>query len=209
MLIQVFNLKYRFYPDEISGFFKPFKIRVCSMIEFPPLALDNTIDEPKEFVYEFFTVKTSKLILLSLSTFFLYLFYWFYQNWYFYKVTSGERFRILKRAGEFPLTAYCLFRHANRQSDKSGISDKVNIAKCWGLIVFGLAMISLPFPFSLLYFVLPIIGIVSAQKVMIKINEANGFKPITSDKFSFLSFFMILLFFPLFILFLIGIALGL
>ena len=152
--------------------------------------------EISEKKYEFFTVAQYKFIFLCLGTCQLYLFYWFYQNWYFYKTVSNERVDVLKRSGGYPITGFYLFLHANRQIEKLGITEKINITKWWGLVAIGISSLEFSFPVNLLYFILPIVGILGAQKHLVVINRKNEYQPITSKKIGLIGWILILIGIP-------------
>jgi len=55
--------------------------------------------EPEEAVkYQFYVVSTKKFIIMFLSTFGMYAFYWMYQNWNMYKKSSGDNIWPIPRA---------------------------------------------------------------------------------------------------------------
>jgi hypothetical protein len=57
----------------------------------------------------YFPVSCSKFAVLSAGTLLVYTYYWFYQNWKFEKLRSGENLWPLPRTIFAPLTAYFLF----------------------------------------------------------------------------------------------------
>lgn len=77
----------------------------------PPSTLDLVPPTPEdsEDLALFFHVGAWKLILMSLTTFGLYLAYWHYRHWKVVKVRTGENLWPIPRALFYPLTGFDLY----------------------------------------------------------------------------------------------------
>lgn len=71
----------------------------------------------------FFTAPTVKLVVMSLCTFGLYEFYWFYKNWQVIKDNTGTFLSPGWRATFSPLYAYTCFNPIKIAAEETGMED--------------------------------------------------------------------------------------
>lgn len=114
----------------------------------------------------FFPIGIPKLIVLSIFTFGLYSFYWFYKNWKYVQSTTDEQINPVLKSIFYPVCAYFLFRRIRNYAKESGsnlslhagfwatilglcyLIDMVplgNLIPQWSLAVLGLLMFFLEF----------------------------------------------------------------
>lgn len=138
-------------------------------------------------VTAFFTTSTFKLSVMSLSTFSLYLFYWFYKNWCLIKKqTPNSKVMPLLRAFFSPLFAYSCFRHIKVSASRIGINNKLPIGYL-ALAFFLLHLLAqAPHFYGLIGF-LSFLPIVPMNNIALAVNVAHNLQFQNNDKFSTLN----------------------
>ena len=118
----------------------------------------------------FFPTSKTKLIVMSVCTFSIYIFYWFYTNWKILKETQDLDIRPFWRTFFVPIFCYSLFRGVRECSKENSIST----AYSPGLITVGYILFSitglLPDPFSLMTFFLPVLPLLPVQGAINSLN---------------------------------------
>lgn len=82
----------------------------------------------------FFPIGIPKLIVLSIFTFGLYSFYWFYKNWEYVQSTTEEQLNPVLKAVFYPICAYFLFKRVKEYAKESG-SQLHLYAGLWAIIL--------------------------------------------------------------------------
>lgn len=91
----------------------------------PAAALQSETDDaalPQAPQHAFFPVATHKFIVLSVCTFSLYDFYWFYRNWQRIKQQTGESLSPFWRAFFGPLWNFSLLRRIRDTAEVAGVA---------------------------------------------------------------------------------------
>ena len=118
----------------------------------------------------FFPTSKTKLIVMSVCTFSIYIFYWFYKNWKILKETQGLDIRPFWRTFFVPIFCYSLFKGVRECSKE----NSVNAAYSPGLLTAGYILFSitglLPDPFSLMTFILPVLPLLPVQGAINALN---------------------------------------
>ena len=118
----------------------------------------------------FFPTSKTKLIVMSVCTFSIYIFYWFYMNWKILKETQGLHIRPFWRTFFVPIFCYSLFKGVQECAK----DNKVRAEYSPGLLTVGYIVFSitglLPDPFSLMTFFLPVLPLLPIQGAINSLN---------------------------------------
>ncbi len=118
----------------------------------------------------FFTASTQKLVLMSICTFGMYEFYWFYKNWVLIKARTGEGLMPFWRAFFSPIWAYSCFR----EIQDAAVSNNTRVPESIGLLAIAYfilqALYRLPDPFWLVS-VLSFTPIISINAAALEVNR--------------------------------------
>jgi len=118
----------------------------------------------------FFPTSKTKLIVMSVCTFSIYIFYWFYTNWKILKETQGSDIWPFWRTFLVPIFCYSLFKGVREYSKE----NSVRAAYSPGLLTAGYILFSttglLPDPFSLMTFLLPVLPLLPVQGAINSLN---------------------------------------
>jgi hypothetical protein len=118
----------------------------------------------------YFPVSVRKLFVMSLATWGLYEFYWFYENWKLVHARSRKRMMPFWRAFFAPVWAERLFKYiANRALDE-GVRPRFSPSPMAGLFALLLISVKLPDPYSLVAF-FSFIPLLRVQRAVIEINR--------------------------------------
>ena len=118
----------------------------------------------------FFAVTPLKLAIMSLTTFNLYLLYWFYKNWKAVQRITGEKLNAPIRAFFYVLVSYGLLVRIRRHAESVG-GVKLFPAGALALTVFLIGMLwRLPEPYWLVSF-FGFLPLIPAQNT---VNEMNA-----------------------------------
>ncbi len=118
----------------------------------------------------FFPTSKTKLIILSICTFSIYIFYWFYTNWKILKETQGLDIRPFWRTFLVPIFCYSLFKGIRECANENNVRMKYSPG--WltvGYILFATTGL-LPDPFSLMTFFLPVLPLLPVQGAINSLN---------------------------------------
>ncbi len=132
----------------------------------------------------FFPTSKTKLIVMSVCTFSIYIFYWFYMNWKILKETQNLNIRPFWRTFLVPIFCYSLFKGVRECSKENGLSA----AYSPGLLTAGYILFSttglLPDPFSLMTFFLPVLPLLPVQGAINSLDTKVAPDLKINDKFS-------------------------
>ena len=131
----------------------------------------------------FFPVATTKLMVLSICTFGVYDFYWFYKNWCLIAERTQATMNPVLRALFSPFWAYSCFREIRQAGTSLKIPDSFN--EGWLAVTWVLLWISqnLPFPYNWLS-AFTFIPLLLANGYATRINKFHDPKFDRNDKFS-------------------------
>lgn len=118
----------------------------------------------------FFPTSKTKLIVMSVCTFSIYIFYWFYTNWMIQKETQGLDIRPFWRTFLVPIFCYSLFKGVRECANEKNVCAEYSPG--WiaaGYILFSITGF-LPDPFSLMAFLLPVLPLLPVQGVINSLN---------------------------------------
>ncbi len=107
--------------------------------------LEHSISESEPPI--FFPVSIAKLLVLSVCTFGIYEFYWFYKNWKFVKENRGLKIMPFWRTIFSPLFCYSLFEAVTKHAKRKKVIVKYSSG--WLTVGFILTIMTtgLPEPF--------------------------------------------------------------
>jgi len=131
----------------------------------------------------FFTVSTTKMIVMSLVTLGLYQLYWFYKNWVSIKEQTKEDMKPFWRTFFAPVWAYLCFENIKTTAIKSNIETTLPIG--WLAFLYFFSCIALNF--SDPYWVLGYLGVflfIPVNSLALKINLQKDESFINNSKFS-------------------------
>jgi hypothetical protein len=124
-----------------------------------------------------FAVGLSKLALMSVCTFGLYHFFWFYRQWKAIRERTGQELNAPIRSFFYTLTAYFLFRAIGEQARAAQVKVSVE-AGMMAIMLFILAALPhLPAPYSLFGW----LGFLPLLRVQAAVNEINRKLAPTAD----------------------------
>jgi hypothetical protein len=134
----------------------------------------------------YFPVSVRKLVVMSLATWGLYEFYWFYENWRLVHARAQMRMMPFWRAFFAPFWAERMFKYiANRALDE-GVRPRFSPSPMAGLFALLLLSVKLPDPYSLVAF-LSFIPLLPVQRAVIEINRRVAPDAPTNARFSALN----------------------
>lgn len=169
------------------------EVSTCQQCTCPANASRDEIEQIKQGVdatkgvREFFTTSSFKLAVMSLSTFSLYLIYWFYKNWQLIKKqTPQSKVMPLLRAFFSPLFAYSCFRHIQVSASRTGVTNKLHIGYL-ALAYFLLTQMSNAPHFYGLIGLLAFLPVVPMNNAALAVNVAHNLQFQNNDKFSILN----------------------
>ena len=118
----------------------------------------------------FFSVTPLKLAIMSLTTFNLYLLYWFYKNWKAVQRITGEKVSAALRAFFYVIVSYALFTRMRRHAESVG-GVPLFPAGALAVAVFVIGMMwRLPEPYWLVSF-LAFVPLIPVQNTVNEINR--------------------------------------
>lgn len=118
----------------------------------------------------FFAVTPLKLVVMSLTTFNLYLIYWFYKNWKAVQRITGEKVSAPVRAFFYVIVSYALFIRIRRHAASDG-GVSLFPAGALAAAVFLIGMLwRLPDP----YWLVSMLGFLPLIPVQNTVNEMNA-----------------------------------
>lgn len=132
----------------------------------------------------FFPTSKTKLIVMTVCTFSIYIFYWFYTNWKILKETQGSDIRPFWRTFLVPIFCYSLFKGVRECAKENNV--RAEYSPVWitvGYILFSTTGI-LPDPFSLMTFFLPMLPLLPVQGAINSLNAKVVPGQKINDKFS-------------------------
>src|SRR6188768_150743 len=130
----------------------------------------------------FFTTSTTKLILMSLSTFGIYELYWFYKNWVSIKNT-GKKCRPFWRALFSHFFAYSCFNHIRDAMSRNKV-DEIFPSGFLAIAYFILVVLwRLPDPYALIS-ILSFAPIIIANKAALAVNKAQFPDFVNNERYS-------------------------
>lgn len=136
--------------------------------EIEPNLSNNSIN----YNFNFFTLSTTKLILMSICTFGLYEYYWFYKNWVAIR-DAGNKCSPFWRAFFAPFFAYSCFKHIQRSSKQNNISS-VFAPGIFAVSYFILSGLwRLPDPYWLIS-TLSFLPLISANSLALSVNKTQN-----------------------------------
>ncbi len=118
----------------------------------------------------FFPTSKTKLIVMSVCTFSIYIFYWFYTNWRILKETQGLDIRPFWRTFLVPVFCYSLFKGIHECSKEKNIRAAYSPGLFTAVYILFSITGFLPDPFSLLTFLLPVLPLLPVQGVINSLN---------------------------------------
>ncbi len=129
----------------------------------------------------FFPMGIWKLIILSIFTFGLYPFYWFYKNWTYVDRTTDKRINPALKAVFYPISAYFLFRRINQDAKNRGASLHFYAGFWAGVLVVCFLVDMIPlgnllpevflFGLGLVVFTIEFMVLIPAQSVINQLNQ--------------------------------------
>lgn len=133
----------------------------------------------------YFTVSTTKLVLMSLCTFSIYMVYWFYRNWKVIKnYTPNSEIMPFWRAVFCGIWAYSCFREIRNNAHEIERYKKFPA----GYLAIGIIVLSacqyLPTPFDVLMPIFVFLPIIPANNMAIAVNRLREPDYVTEDEFS-------------------------
>ncbi len=118
----------------------------------------------------FFPTSRTKLVVLSICTFSIYIFYWFYTNWKILKETQGLDIQPFWRTFFVPIFCYSLFKGVRECSKEKNVRAEYSP----GLLTAGYILFAttglLPDPYSLMTFLLPVLPLLPVQGAINSLN---------------------------------------
>lgn len=121
----------------------------------------------------FFPTSKTKLIVLSVCTFGIYQFYWFYKNWQILKINQGLEILPFWRTFFTPVFCYSLFKKVRECAESNGIEVKYNP----GTLTAGYIFLSvtffipnIPTYISIPAMVMAVLVLIPAQSVINLLN---------------------------------------
>jgi len=159
-------------------------IAIITMISLPWLGVrrrqkhESEINKISENTPYFFTVSACKLIVMSIFTFNMYSFYWFYKNWKLIKLRTGANILPFWRIFFHYIWVYSCFKQIKLKAIESKINTK------FPLLILSLLYVALAispslehlfptvFPKEFLYiYLLSFIPIIYANKTAVAVNK--------------------------------------
>lgn len=92
----------------------------------------------------FFPTSKTKLIVLSVCTFGIYQFYWFYKNWQILKINQGLEILPFWRTFFTPVFCYSLFKSVRDCAGENGVEVKYNQGTLTAVYIFLSLMLFIP-----------------------------------------------------------------
>ena len=128
----------------------------------------------------FFPVGLSKLTIMTVGTWGIYEFYWFYQNWKSVRQLTGEKLNAPVRALFYPLTSFSLFPRIRDQGQRLQVAFTVRPGVLATVVLLWNALWRLPDPYWIISF-LGFVPLLYVQSAVNKINQqvAPGSNPNT------------------------------
>ncbi len=147
----------------------------------PPVSnLETAIIPQGEY---FFTASTLKLVLMSICTFNLYPFYWFYKNWVLIKARTGENIMPFWRTFFTPIWIYSCFKHIKTSAVENDIPETLPI----GLLAFIYIMLNVLGAFSTLFGIIALLSftvLLPVNGIALSVNKKLVANFINNNKFS-------------------------
>ncbi len=142
--------------------------------------LEHSIHESEPAI--FFPVSITKLLVLSVCTFGIYEFYWFYKNWKFVKENQGLKIMPFWRAVFSPLFCYSLFEAVKKHAKRTKVNVKYSSG--WLTVGFILTIMTtgIPDPFWCIS-MLSVLTFLPARSVIDTLNKKTD-SIIKNDQFS-------------------------
>tara|TARA_Y100000590_G_scaffold92596_1_gene104762 strand:+ start:1118 stop:1666 length:549 start_codon:yes stop_codon:yes gene_type:complete len=127
-------------------------------------------DDNKAQPFYFFTASPSKLVLLGILTWNLYLFVWFYKNFCKIKENINKNIWPFWRTLFYPIMAYSCFKHIQDVSNKNNIKSTINPVFAAVLLFLLNCVVRAPDPYWLIS-IISVFIILLVNNVAIEINE--------------------------------------
>ncbi len=145
--------------------------------------LENSIPESQRQI--FFPVSIKKLLVLSVCTFGIYEFYWFYKNWKFVKEKQGLKIMPVWRAIFSPLFCYSLFEAVKKHAKRTKVNVKYSsgwLTVGYILTIMTIMTTGMPYPFWCIS-MLSVLTFLPARSVIETLNAKTD-STIRNDQFS-------------------------
>lgn len=151
----------------------------------PPAVMATSLNRKDQSV--FFYVSILKLYLMSLATFGLYTFFWFYKNWFYVEDHTNRKLSPFFRSVFSIIWFYDLVREVSKAGNAQGI--KLNIHP--GLLAFGFVLFGV-----FANFFMPLIFLQLAMLIPVQnhINALNSNSPTPMSTFTPLNITAIVLY---------------
>lgn len=137
----------------------------------------------------YFTLSTTKLVIMSVSTFGLYLLYWFYKNWVAIN-NSGKNCSPFLRAFFTPIFAYSCFKHIKVSMRKNNVFSNFSAVKLAASYFILQATVNLPDPYCFISF-LTFLPIITANNAATAIKKVQNPDYCNATSFSFWNYLVI------------------
>lgn len=125
----------------------------------------------------YFSVSNKKLIIMSIITLNMYMFYYFYKNWQYIKTVQNNKISAILQTILYPFFLHSfLFEYVVPQAEKNQINCKLNInVRAW---IYIILFFTNPYiPFNLIPFM-------KIHTLINKINKKENPKVDPNDSFS-------------------------
>jgi len=133
----------------------------------------------------FFTPSTKKLILMSIGTFGLYKFYWFYKNWRFIKNTTGDDISPFWRALFSIFFVYSCFKYIKKDSINNNLPTNLSPGFLATFYIIIALLQSFPSIRDQYWFFLDLLPLALFNKVALNVNKHVNPDFKVNDKLSF------------------------
>ncbi len=142
--------------------------------------LEHSIPESQRQI--FFPVSIKKLLVMSVCTFGIYEFYWFYKNWKFVKENQGLKIMPFWRAIFSPIFCYSLFEAVRKHAKRKKVN--VKYSSRWLTVGYILTIMTtgIPDPFWCIS-MLSVLTFLPARSVIDTLNKKTD-SIIKNDQFS-------------------------
>lgn len=135
----------------------------------PPKSRVGDVPAAEQTRPMFFPVGLSKLAIMTVGTWGIYEFYWFYQNWKSVRQLTGEKLNAPIRALFYPITSFSLFGRIREQGQRLEVAFTVKPSVLATAVLLWNGLWRLPDP----YWIISLLGFVPLLYVQSAVNKIN------------------------------------
>jgi hypothetical protein len=140
----------------------------------------------------YFSVSKTKLIVMSMFSWGIYEFYWFYKNWKLIKESTGQDIRPFWRTFFAPFYCYSLFKSVKQSADSHGILSEISPGWLTAAYIGIYVTHKFPDPIWLISF-LSFLPLLPVQGVINQLNSKVALEYELNDHFSWKNIVVIIL----------------